>query len=109
MPTRVGEVQPRDIVCAHGKCELHQRRGCWKPKVCLFLHMLDLVVFHDVVNSYLESVRLTYTLGQIIVLFYVFSTHYSWYNILLHVLPISRSTSITANVELLGYFILVIK
>jgi hypothetical protein len=37
----------------------------------------------------------------------VFIIHCSWYDILLHTVSISRSTSVTGNVELLGYFILV--
>jgi hypothetical protein len=52
---------------------------------------------------------LNYTLGRMCSLFYVFIIHCSWYDILLHAVKICRSTSITANVELLGYFILVFR
>jgi hypothetical protein len=78
------------------------------PKGLFILHMLDLVFaisIYDFIYSYLESGRLTYTLGRICSLFYVFIIRCGWYDILLRAVLICRSTSITVFVELLGYFI----
>jgi hypothetical protein len=47
MPTRVGEVQPRDIVVHMGSVSCTSAAAAGSQRfVCLFLHMLDLVVFH---------------------------------------------------------------